>query len=139
MPKYGTLTEFRFRLMSDDQSEIDVEQGTISFTPRRQFHFGAPYLVPFHSRFEAVVPSLTTRDFRVLFALLRSCGIGNTINISRTALEHQTGISVNHISTILRKLERLEIISIIERGRSYMLNEMFFWRGSAEARQDRGN
>jgi len=123
--------------MTDDSIDLDIEQGTIQYTPRRQIYFGARYSVLFPVRFERVIDNLTARDFRMIFTLIRFCEIGNTVDISRARLARHTGISENHISTIMGKLERLEIISILQRGQSYRLNEDFFWRGTAEAYQER--
>ena len=137
-PKNGILlVADHSRAMTNDRQEIEVEEGTVSFTPREQHWFDAQYTVFFNKRFEEVADQLTTRDFRVLIAMLRFCDYGNNIHTSRSALSRHTGIAVNHISSIIRRLERLRIIIILERGARYRINERYFWRGSAESHGER--
>jgi transcription initiation factor IIE alpha subunit len=123
--------------MTNDRQEIDIEEGTVSFTPREQHHFDAAYTVFFNRRFEEVMNQLAGRDFKVLIVMLHFCEFGNDIRVSRSELARRTGIAENHISSIVRKLERLEIITVIERGARYRLNERYFWRGSAENHNQR--
>ena len=75
---------------------------------------------------------LTGRDFRVLIVMLRFCDYGNDVHVTRSELARRTGIAENHISSIIRKLERLGIIAVTERGARYQISERYFWRGLAE-------
>jgi hypothetical protein len=125
------------RAMTNDRQEIDIEEGTVSFTPREQHWFDARYTVFFNRRFEEVMNQLAGRDFRVLIVMLRFCDYGNNIHVLRSELARRTGIAENHISSIVWKLERLEIITVIERGTRYRLNEHYFWRGSAQNHNQR--
>jgi len=118
--------------MADETVQLDLAEGSLEFTPRQQHYFDAPYSVLFNRRFEEVMHQLAARDFRVLFVMLRFCDYGNNIHVARSELARRTGIAENHISSIIRKLERLGIISVIERGARYQISERYLWRGSAE-------
>ena len=113
-PKNGILlVADHSRAMTNDRQEIDIEDGTFLFTPREQHWFDAPYTVFFNRRFEEVAHQLTSRDFRVLIAMLGFCDFGNTVHATRARLSQHTGIAENHISSVIRKLERLGIITIL--------------------------
>ena len=123
--------------MADEPLELDLEDGTLTYIPRQQYHFDAPYSVFFNRRFEEVMHQLTGRDFRVLIVMLRHCDFGNDVHVTRSALSRRTGIAENHISSIIRKLERQGIITVINRGTRYRINERYFWRGSSENYNER--
>ena len=123
--------------MADDTREFDVESGTLRYTPREIHRFDAPYSVFFNRRFEEMMHELAGRDYRVLIVMLRFCDHGNDIHVHRSELARRTGIAENHVSSIIRKLERLQILTVVERGSVYRLNERYFWRGRAEAYQER--
>ena len=123
--------------MVDEPMELDLAEGTLAYVPRRQHYFDDQYAVFFSRRFEEVMRHLTGRDYRVLIVMLRFCSFGNDIHVSRSVLARSTGIAENHISSITRKLERLEIITVVERGIGYRLNERYFWRGTAENHAER--
>jgi len=123
--------------MADETVQLDLAEGSLEFTPRQQHHFDAHFSVFFNERFEEVMNQLAGRDYRVLIVMLRFCDYGNNVHVSRSELARRTGIAMNHISSIVRKLERLEIITVIERGASYQLNERYFWRGTAENHNQR--
>jgi hypothetical protein len=123
--------------MADETVQLDIAEGLLEFTPRQQYHFDAPYSVFFNRRFEEVMHQLAGRDFKVIIVMLRYCDYGNNVHVSRSDLARRTGIAENHISSIIRKLERLEIINVIDRGIRYRINERYFWRGSAENHNQR--
>lgn len=123
--------------MADEPVELDLEDGTLTYTPRQQYHFDAPYCVFFSRRFEEVMHLLTGRDFRVLIVMLRFCNYGNDVHVHRSQIARRTGIAENHVSSVIRKLEKLEILTVIERGSRYRLNERYYWRGSAQNHADR--
>ena len=123
--------------MVDEAVELDLEDGTLTYTPRQQYHFDAPYCVFFSRRFEEVMHQLTGRDFKVLIVMLRHCDFGNDVHVTRSILSQRTGIAENHVSSIIRKLERHGLITIVNRGNRYRISERYFWRGTAESHNER--
>ena len=123
--------------MAEDTIQVDLAEGTLEYTRRQQFYFDAPYTMFFHRRFDEVMHLLTARDFRVLIVMLRYCDFGNNVHASRSELARRTGIAENHVSSVIRKLERLGIITVTERGARYQISERYFWRGSAENHNQR--
>ena len=123
--------------MADESIQLDLAEGTLDYTPRPKFHFDALYTVFFNRRFEEVMHQLAGRDFKILVVMLRFCAFGNDIRVQRTELARLTNIAENHISSIIRKLERLGIMTVVERGSAYQLNERYFWRGNSEEYNER--
>lgn len=123
--------------MTDDPEQIEVESGTIQYTPRRRHRFGERYAVLFPRRFFPILAQLSPRETKVLFAMLCYCEFGNAVRVHRSVLSEMVGFPVNHVSTCCRNLERLGVLNVEQRGEAFVLNEEYLWRGSAEDYQAR--
>lgn len=114
---------------------FDLTSARLTGTIKRRVTFDREYVVQFPEEMLQLVKSLTKRDIVILNCLIKSCGFGNHVRITREKLKELSGVRENHISTSLQTLKRRGAIEIVERDH-YRLSHYLVWRGYAAEYQE---